>query len=215
MKKLYELKPYYDSLKVNSSPNDIFGIFIFAHIFVLLMNIGLFAMFEKPSLLVVLCLHCIMAIAYMFFAVKNRKKMNDDFVVRGTVVPFFMIALSFWMCNFALIESNIGVWVFIILMAVSFLVGCFINYIVAIRYVNKKNRSSNKKSKTISTGAAMAIAGIIGGCSYPLIRSIKFSTSQYMFIFVISIIFCSTISGYLLFMVTGKYYFEKIYSGKQ
>ena len=214
MKKINDLKPYYMSLKIGpeAQPMNIGSI---TQVLGILWMFNIIVAIVSPSLtaLVVCGLHLLVALVYIVFAIKNKEKLDDSYFARTMFTANMLVGALLMAINLLTMMTTVNM-VLVLLVIASFLLGCIINYIVAVRYVSKLNNDEKKSEKTIGTGASVIMTVVIGCFAYPLMRVINPSKMALSVLIIMLLIFGSVLTGYLVLSAVGKNHFEKLDSEK-
>lgn len=195
-----KLKPYFDTLKLRPNQPDVFGLSVGMHILLPLFTFSIFNVMGKVSIPYNVALQALFSIAYIIYAVKNRKRMKTDYVAVRTSTFSLALQMSFMGGCFVLVVSDISIWELYSIMLASFIVGCLIAYIIAARYVSEKSNAM--------LPAIVAIIGIFGGSGY-YFRRWLFTNFDKILMAILTFVYCSALAGGLAFIVIGKFYSNK------
>ena len=195
-----KLKPYFDTLKLRPNQPDIFGLSVGMHILLPLFTFSIFNVMGKASIFFNVGLQALLSIAYIIYAVKNRKRMKTDYVSVRASTFSLALEVSFMGGCFVLAVSDISIWALYLIMLASFMVGCLIVYIIAVRHITGKSNAM--------LPAIVAIIGIFGGTGYYFKRWL-FSNSDKVFMAILTFVYCTALAGGLAFIVIGKFYSNK------
>lgn len=212
MKRICELKVYYDNLKLNPNLKVTALSAIFAHGFIFLMNIFICSTKNNtPSIICTILTGIVFAFSAIFVLIK-RSKLHTNYVVFTTTSSSMLLTLILSIVNISISLTKLSPWVYIIITIISMLVGSITNYIVAILYTHKKNINI-PKTKIIYAGSAVGFLASILTSLW--IKTSKPSPETLILLLWIIVPFISSFAGYKFFSVVCKYYLDKKYVKKQ
>lgn len=213
MRKLYELKGFYDMQKIHPQANLTVHGAIIPIGFIFLMNIGL--CFVRISLFSIV-IAILMGIVFLFtaiFAILRRAEIkNKNYCVNVSITIILIMSLALTIISISATVVKISPWIYFVATLLSLLAGAAVNYIKAIRYVRNKNPKNNK-TNNIYIGIVVGFSAYL--ISYRILKRLNPSPEQVVGILWICVPIISFFAGYLLLSVLCKHYLNKMHIEKE
>lgn len=146
-------------------------------------------------------LHLILLVYCSFFLAKKKNNLYKDYLNFALVSSAMLLEMSFMTINICVIVTKSSSLLYLLLLAISIIIGCALNWIAAQKYEKKSIKVS------VFNTSILHIAAIYISINR-MIRESKPSIEFAVFLLSICIIFYGSMMGFRTFTAMCIYYFN-------